>query len=232
MNKYANLTKHRIVAPNVSRVLPSEEGCDGPETFANSNAAKKSRLQQCKEANERNEQCIDGSAANKNQSRAKVTMGELVLNKKGLQRHSGQNAAKPNSATTSTSHVLPSEEGCDGLETYANYNAAKKSRLQQCKEANGRNEQFIGRSAANKNQSRAKVTIGELVLNKKGSQRHSGQNAAKPNSATTSTSSGSTKQLSLMDEEDEDDVRSQGTYFICQPHTSTQILYSKIIGNL
>ena len=147
MNKFANLTKHRIVAPNVSRVLPSEEGCDGPETFANSNAAKKSRLQQCKEANERNEQCIDGSAANKNQSRAKVT-------------------------------------------------------------------------------------IGELVLNKKGSQRHSGQNAAKPNSATTSTSSGSRKQLSLMDEEDEDDVRSQGTYFICQPHTSTQILYSKIIGNL
>ena len=219
MNKFANLTKHRIVAPNVSRVLPSEEGCDGPETFANSNAAKKSRLQQCKEANERNEQCIYGSSANKNELRAKVTMGELLLNKKGSQRHSGQNTAKPNSTTTSISHVLPSEEGCDGPETFVNSNAAKKSRLQRCKEANEGNEQFIDRSAPNKNQSRAKVTMGELVLNKKGSQRHSGQNAAKPNSATRSISSGSRKQL-LIDEEDEDDERSQGTYLICQPQTS------------
>lgn len=87
-NKYANLTNHRSVAPNVSRVLPSE-GCNGLETFVDSGAVKKSRLQQCKEVNERTGQFIDRNAANKNQSRAKVTMGELVLNKKGSQRHSG-----------------------------------------------------------------------------------------------------------------------------------------------
>ncbi|GJX54162.1 transposase, Ptta/En/Spm [Tanacetum coccineum] len=54
MNKYANLAKQRIVAPNVSRILPFEEGCERHETLVDSNAAKKSRLQKSEEANERN----------------------------------------------------------------------------------------------------------------------------------------------------------------------------------
>nr|GEV82066.1 hypothetical protein [Tanacetum cinerariifolium] len=106
MNKYANLAKQQIVAPNVSRILPFEEGCERHETVVDSNEAKKSRLQQSKEANERNRQFVDTSATKKNQSRVKVTMGELLLNIKGSQMQRDvltTNATKPNSATTSIS---------------------------------------------------------------------------------------------------------------------------------
>nr|GEU82188.1 transposase, Ptta/En/Spm [Tanacetum cinerariifolium] len=106
MNKYANLAKQRVVAPNVSRILPFEEGCERHEALVDSNASKKSRLQQYEEANERSRQFFDTSATKKNQSRVKVTMGELLLNTKGSQKQRGvltKNATKPNSATTSIS---------------------------------------------------------------------------------------------------------------------------------
>ncbi|GJV96318.1 hypothetical protein Tco_1547895 [Tanacetum coccineum] len=54
--------------------------------------------------------------------------------------------------------------------------------------------------------------MGELLLNTKGSQMQRGvlkQNATKPNSAKTSISSGSRRQLVDKDNEDENDVRAQ-----------------------
>nr|GEX33247.1 hypothetical protein [Tanacetum cinerariifolium] len=44
LNKYANLAKQQIVAPNVSRILPFEEGCERHKTLVDSNASKKSRF--------------------------------------------------------------------------------------------------------------------------------------------------------------------------------------------
>nr|GEX53309.1 hypothetical protein [Tanacetum cinerariifolium] len=88
----------------------------------------------------------------------------------------------------------------------------KKSRLQQYEKANERNRQFVNTSATKKNQSRVKVTMGELLLNTKGSQMQRGlltKNATKPNSATTSISCGSNRRLIDEDNEDEDDLRYQ-----------------------
>lgn len=64
MNKYANLAKQRVIAPNVTPVLPFKEGC------------------------ERNGQ-VDVNVAKNYQSKPTTTMGELILNNKGLQGQMG-----------------------------------------------------------------------------------------------------------------------------------------------
>ena len=108
MIRYANLAKQRLaIAPNVSRMLRFKEHCQRNGHFVDSNATKKSRLQQYEEGRERNGQFVDANAKKHKQSRATITMSELILNKKESQWQKGvfkHNLAKPNSVTTSISN--------------------------------------------------------------------------------------------------------------------------------
>lgn len=99
INKYANLTKKRVVAPNVFSKLPLHEGCQRNEHFNDTNATKKSRLQLHEKGPEQNGRIPDKSSAKFTHSRANVTMGELIRNNKGSQIRGGtlkQTLDKPN----------------------------------------------------------------------------------------------------------------------------------------
>ncbi|PWA43023.1 transposase, Ptta/En/Spm [Artemisia annua] len=83
MNRYANLTKKRVSAPHVPRVLPSRDSC----------------LQ--------NEKSLDPNASKNNQSSATISMAQLILSKKGALRKKGDfncNSMEMNSATKNTSN--------------------------------------------------------------------------------------------------------------------------------
>ncbi|PWA92171.1 transposase, Ptta/En/Spm [Artemisia annua] len=83
MNKYANLTKKRVSAPHVPRVLPARDAC----------------LQ--------NEKSLDPNASKNNQSSAKISMAQLILSKKGALRKKGDfncNSMEMNSATKNISN--------------------------------------------------------------------------------------------------------------------------------
>lgn len=102
INKYANSKQRRVTAPNFSSMLPSEEVCKR-NGHADSNAKKRSRLQQSEKGGERNGKLVDINAGKHNQSRATITMGELILNKKGTENKMGvskHNSEKTNSVKT------------------------------------------------------------------------------------------------------------------------------------
>ncbi|GJQ93784.1 transposase, Ptta/En/Spm [Tanacetum coccineum] len=61
MNRYANLSKQRVSAPNISRVIPRADG-------------------------EKTRKIVDANVEKRNQPRVGMTMGELILNKKGSLR--------------------------------------------------------------------------------------------------------------------------------------------------
>ncbi|GJT37722.1 transposase, Ptta/En/Spm [Tanacetum coccineum] len=65
MNRYANLSKQRVSAPNISHVIPCANG-------------------------EKNGKIVDANVEKRNQPRAGMTMGELILNKKGSLRKQSQ----------------------------------------------------------------------------------------------------------------------------------------------
>ena len=57
MNRYANLTKKRVSAPHVPRVLPARDGC------------------------RRNGKSLDPNASKNNQSSGTISMAQMILSK-------------------------------------------------------------------------------------------------------------------------------------------------------
>ncbi|PWA67428.1 transposase, Ptta/En/Spm [Artemisia annua] len=81
MNRYANLSKQRVCAPNISHVIPCVDG------------EKKGKI-------------VDSNVEKRNQPKAGITMGQLILNKKGSLRKQSElehNLRKTNTLTTSVS---------------------------------------------------------------------------------------------------------------------------------
>ncbi|PWA63578.1 transposase, Ptta/En/Spm [Artemisia annua] len=82
MNRYANLTKKRVSAPHVPRVLPARDGC------------------------RRNGKSLDPNASKNNQSSATISMAQLILSKKEALRKEGDfncNSMEMSSATKNIS---------------------------------------------------------------------------------------------------------------------------------
>lgn len=84
MNRYANLAKQRVIAPNEPSILRSKEG----RHSADSNAIKRSCIQPFEEDRLRNKDYISTNATQPNQRTSKLTMGELILNKKRITKAS------------------------------------------------------------------------------------------------------------------------------------------------
>lgn len=83
MNRYANLTKKRVSAPHVPRVLPARDG------FL------------------RNGKSLDPNASKNNQSSATISMAQVILSKKGALKQKGDfncNSMEMNSATKNISN--------------------------------------------------------------------------------------------------------------------------------
>ncbi|GKA03604.1 hypothetical protein Tco_0676385 [Tanacetum coccineum] len=81
LKRYANLSKQRVSASNISRVIPCADG-------------------------EKNGKIVDVNVEKRNQPRARITMGELILNKKGSLRKQSElkhNSRKRNTLTISIS---------------------------------------------------------------------------------------------------------------------------------
>ncbi|GKA24414.1 hypothetical protein Tco_0710447, partial [Tanacetum coccineum] len=84
MNRYANLTKKRVSASNVPRVLPARDGC------------------------QRNGKFFDSNASKNNQSNATLSMAQLILSKKGSLRQKEDvncNSKEMNSARKNMNNV-------------------------------------------------------------------------------------------------------------------------------